>query len=177
MTLIVRTDGRPADLVPAIRRAVAEVEPGVAVASAAPFETFLAGPLAQPRLNALLLAVFADAAVMLAAVGLFGVMATTVRQRTRELGVRMALGATAAEVGRLVLRRGMTLAAAGTSLGLLGALASNRLLRAMLFDVSPTDVPTLGAVATALLGVAALASLVPARTSTRIDPVVALRTE
>lgn len=177
-TLAIRTSGgRPADLVPALRRAVSETASGAALASAAPFETFLAGPLAQPRLDALLLAVFAGAAVTLATVGLFGVMATMVRQRTRELGVRMALGATAADVGRLVLRRGVALAAAGTTLGLLGALAANHLLSAMLFEVSPTDAPTLGAVALALVGLAALASLVPARASTRIDPAIALRAE
>ena len=177
MTLAIRSEGRPADLVPAIRRAIGELEPGVALASAEPFETLLQEPLAQPRLNALLLVVFAGAAVTLAAVGLFGVMATMVRQRTRELGVRMALGATAADVGRLVLRRGMALAAAGTAVGLLGALVGNRLLSSMLFEVSPTDAPTLGVVALILLCVAALASLVPTRSSTRIDPVVALRAE
>jgi predicted permease len=175
--LAVRTSGPPADAVPALRRVLAEQAPGVALASAAPFETFLDVPLAQPRLNAMLLAVFAGAAVALAAVGLFGVMATLVRQRANELGVRMALGATAADVGRLVLRRGMTLAAAGTALGLLGALAANRLLGGMLFEVAPTDVPTLAAVALGLLGVAALASLAPARSSTRIEPAMALRAE
>ena len=177
MTLAIRTDGRSADVVPALRRAVGEVDPGVALASAAPFATLLEGPLAQPRLNALLLVGFAVAAVALAAVGLYAVMATMVRQRTRELGVRMALGATALAVGRLVLRRGVTLAAVGTALGLLGALAANRLLASMLFEVGPTDVPTLGVVAAGLLGVAALASLVPARSSARIEPGVALRAE
>jgi ABC-type antimicrobial peptide transport system permease subunit len=128
-------------------------------------------------MNALLLAVFAAAAVALAAVGLFGVLATMVRQRTRELGVRMALGASAAEVGRLVLRRGMTLAAAGTALGVLGALVANRLLGALLFEVSPTDAATLGAVAVVVLAVAALASVIPARSSSRVEPAVALRSE
>jgi predicted permease len=177
MTLAIRTEGLPADLVPTIRHTIGEMEPGVALASAAPFETLLQEPLAQPRLNALLLVVFAGAAVTLAAVGLFGVMATMVRQRTRELGVRMALGASAADVGRLVLRRGMALATVGTSLGLLGALVGNRLLSSMLFEVSPTDAATLGVVALILLCVAALASLIPTRSSTRIDPVVALRAE
>jgi putative ABC transport system permease protein len=176
-TLAIRTSGPSAELVPALRRVLAEAVPGVALASAVPFETYLERPLAQPRLNALLLAVFAGAALLLAAVGLFGVMATMVRQRTRELGVRMALGATAAAVARLVLRRGMALAAAGTALGLLGALAANRLLAAMLFDVSPSDAATLAAVAALLLVVAALASLLPARSSARIEPVVALREE
>jgi putative ABC transport system permease protein len=177
MTLAVRSNSRSADLVPAIRRVIRETEPGVELASAAPFAAFLEQPLAQPRLNALLLGVFAGASVVLAAVGLFGVMAAMVRQRTRELGVRMALGATAADVKRLVLKRGMTLAIAGTFLGVLGALAMNRLLAAMLFDVSPTDASTLGLATVVLLGVAALASFIPARSSTRIEPVVALQTE
>jgi predicted permease len=177
MTTIIRTDGAPADLVPALRRVVSESEPGVAVASAVPFEAFMEEPLAQPRLNALLLALFAGAAVTLAAVGLFAVMTTMVRQRTGELGVRMALGATAGDVGRMVLRRGMAVAATGVALGMLGALAANRALAALLFEVEPTDAATLGATAAALLVVAALASLIPARASTRIEPVVALKAE
>jgi putative ABC transport system permease protein len=176
-TLVVRADGRPADLVPAIRRAVGTVEPGVALASAASVETLLEGPLAQSRLNALLLSVFAAAALALAAVGLFGVMATMVRQRTRELGVRMALGATGRELRGLVMRRGLAIAAAGAAVGLLGALLANRLLAAMLYGVSPTDVATLAGVTALLLAVAVLASLAPARASTRVDPVRALRAE
>jgi putative ABC transport system permease protein len=177
MTLAIRAEGRPADLVPAIRRALAEVDPRVALASAAPFETLLDAQLVQPRLNALLLTVFALAAVTLAAVGLYGVMATMVRQRTHELGVRMALGATSWDVGRLVLGRGVVLALAGTLVGLLGAIAVNRLLAALLFDTAPTDASTLAAVAALLLGVATAASLLPARTSARIEPAAALRAE
>jgi putative ABC transport system permease protein len=177
MTLAVRTDARASNVIPIIRRVITETEPGVELVGAAPFTTFLEGPLAQPRLNAFLLAVFAGAAVILAAVGLFAIMAAMVRQRTRELGVRMALGATAANVERLVLRRGMTLAILGTSLGLVAALMSNRLLEAMIFEVSPTDATTLGLAAALLLGVAALASLLPARSSTRIDPLIALQAE
>jgi predicted permease len=176
-TLAIRTSGPTAAVVAALRRAIADMAPGVALASAAPFQTLLERPLAQPRLNALLLAAFALASVALAAVGLFAVMATMVRQRTRELGVRMALGATAADVARLVLRRGMALAAAGTLLGLLGALAANRLLAAMLYEVEPTDAATLAAVAALLLTVAAAASLVPARSGARIEPMAALRSD
>jgi predicted permease len=177
MTLAIRTSSSPAELVPAIRRAISESEPGVALASAAPFETFLGGPLAQPRLNALLLAVFAGAAVALAAVGLFGVMATMVRQRTRELGVRMALGATGRDLRRMVMRRGLAIATAGLVVGLFGALLANRLLVAMLYEIGPTDGVTLGVVVALLLSVAALASIIPARSSTGIDPVLALRAE
>ena len=177
MKLAIRTSGSPAELVPTIRRVIAETEPGVALASAAPFRTFLEGPLAQPRLNALLLGVFAGSAVVLAAVGLFGAMATMVRQRTRELGVRMALGATAPDLRRMVMGRGLAIAAAGSALGLVGALLANRLLSALLYEVAPTDLVTLAAVTGFLVGVAALASLVPAQSSTRIDAVIALRAE
>jgi predicted permease len=176
-TLAIRTSGPPAALVPAVRRAIGDAAPGVALASAAPFETFLEGPLAQPRLNALLLAVFAGAALTLAAVGLFGIMATMVRQRTRELGIRMALGATAPEVRRMVMRRGIAIAATGLAAGLGGALLSNRFLAAMLYQVSPTDPVTIAAVATVLVAVAALASAIPARSATRVDPVRALRAD
>lgn len=175
--LAIRTSGPPAEMVPAIRRAIDEVVPGVVLATAAPFETLLEAPLARPRLNALLLAVFAGAAVVLAAVGLFGVMATMVRQRTRELGIRMALGATARDLRRMVMRRGLTIASVGSAVGLLGALLANRLLAAMLYEVSPTDGVTLVAAIAILVGVAALASVVPARSSTRIDAVIALRTD
>jgi putative ABC transport system permease protein len=175
--LAIRTVGPPGDMVPTVRRVVEETAPGVALANAAPFETYLARPLAQPRLNALLLAVFATAAVTLAAIGLFGVMATMVRQRTHELGVRMALGATARDLRRMVMSRGLTIAAAGSVAGLLAALLANRLLASMLYEVSPTDGATLGAVTIALLVVAGLASLIPARSSTRIDAMIALRAD
>ena len=176
-TLAIRADAPVADVAAGLRRVLEEHAPGVALESVVPLTRFLEGPLAQPRLNALLLAVFATSAAALAAVGLFGVMALMVRQRTRELGVRMALGASTTDVGRLVLRRGMSLAAAGTALGLLGALAANRLLASLLFEVSPTDALTLALVALALLTVAAIASALPARSSTRIEPAVALRAE
>jgi putative ABC transport system permease protein len=177
MTIALRTNARASDLVPAMRRAIAGVEPGVALATASSFETLLEAPRAQPRLNALLLATFAVGALVLAAIGLFAVMATMVRQRTRELGLRMAIGATAGEVGGLVLRRGMGLAALGAALGLGGAIAANRLLASMLFEVSPTDAPTLAIVTAILMLVAGGASLIPARASTRIEPIIALRSD
>jgi putative ABC transport system permease protein len=177
-TLVVRTSAAPESVSPAISRLLDEgVAPGIALVSASPFADFMDGPLAQSRLNALLLAAFAAAALVLAAVGLFGVMATMVRQRTRELGVRMALGATSAEVARLVLRRGVSLAAIGTAAGLIGALGANRLLSALLYEVSPTDAATLATVATGLLVVAVLAIVLPARASARIAPAEALRSD
>ena len=177
LALAIRTSGAPDAQVPVIRRVISETEPGVALTSAASFETYLDGPLAQPRLNALLLAVFAGAAVVLAAVGLFGAMATMVRQRTRELGVRMALGANAGDLRRMVMGRGLAIAAVGSVLGLIGALLANRLLQGLLYDVSPTDLATLTAVTGFLIVVAAVACLIPARATTRIDPVVALKAE
>jgi predicted permease len=176
MTLAIRTKSAPADMVPAIRRAIGSIE-GLGLASADPFDTYLDKPLAQPRLNALLLAMFSCAAVALAAIGLFGSMATMVGQRTREFGVRMALGATGEELRWMVVRRGLTLATAGMVAGLFGALLANRLLMALLYQVTPTDPVTLAVVAILLFTVAALASLIPARSSTRIDPVQSLRAE
>ena len=177
MNLAIRTSGPPAELVRTIRRVIAETEPGVALASAAPFATYLEEPLAQPRLNALLLAVFAGAAVALAAVGLFGAMMTMVRQRTRELGVRVALGATGPDLRRMVIGRGLAVAAVGSVLGLAGALLTNRLLVAILYEVTPTDPGTLVTVAALLLVVGLVACFVPARQAMRVDPMAALRTE
>ena len=176
-TIAIRTTGDPADFIPTLRRAIGDADPSVAVSSAAPFTTLLGGPLAQPRLNAFLLVVFAAAGVVLAAIGLFGVMMTAVRQRVREIGVRLALGATPRDLERMVLRRGLAIAAVGLIAGIAGALMTNRLIRALLYDVSPSDALTLGAVAALLLAVAALASAIPARSTTRIDPVEALRLE
>jgi predicted permease len=177
LNLAIRTDRAPADVVQSLRLAIANGVPGVALANAAPFDTFLARPLEQPRLNAFLLSVFAGAAVMLAGIGLFGVMATMVKRRTRELGVRMALGAAASDLRLMVMRRGLTIALSGTVLGLAGAIAANHLLTAILYEVSATDAVTLVMVAGLLLAVAAIATAIPARASTRVNPLLALQHE
>jgi len=176
-TLLIRTAGSSADIVPALRRAIADAHAGVAVVSASSLETLLDAPRAEPRLNAIVLSLFAVAAVSLAAIGLFAIIATMVRQRTHELGIRMALGATAGDVRRLVMVRGLSLAVAGAGIGMASALATSRLLSALLFEISPTDAATLASVAALILAVAAFASLVPAQYSMRIDPVIALRSE
>jgi putative ABC transport system permease protein len=173
--LVIRTTGPPLTVVDELRRVIADTDAAVALAGAMPFASFLERPLAQPRLNALLLVIFGIAAVTVAAVGLFGVMMTMVRQRTRELGVRLALGATASDLRWLVLRRGLVIAAAGCLFGLAGALMTNRVLAALLYEVSPTDGTTLAVVTALLIAVAVFASLIPARSSSRIEPVVALR--
>jgi putative ABC transport system permease protein len=176
-TLAIGTAGRPAELASTLRRVIGETDPGVALAEATPFEAFIEGPLAQPRVNAFLLVVFAGAALALAAVGLFGVVVTMVRHRTQELGIRLALGAAPRDLRHMVMRRGLAIAAAGLVPGLVGAQLANRLLAALLYQVSPTDGVTLVVTAGLLLGVAGLASAIPAQFSTRVDPVSALRAE
>jgi len=129
------------------------------------------------RLSLVLLAVFAAVALTLAATGVYGVMAQVVGQRTREMGVRIAMGANRSDVLALVMRQGMTLVIAGVALGLVGSLALARVLRGQLFGVEPTDPTTFAIVVLVLLASAALATLVPALRATRVDPVVALRDE
>jgi len=137
----------------------------------------IAPQLVQPRLNALLLSAFAFAAVLLAAIGLYGIMASAVSQQTRELGVRLALGATPDRLRAMILRQALTVAAAGALAGLLAALAGSRLLTTMLFEVSPTDPVALLGACGLLLAVALVAAYVPARRATKVDPMVALRHE
>jgi predicted permease len=175
-TLAIRTTGSPANLVSVVRRIVS-ARPGIALANASPFNTYLAGPLAQPRLNAFLLALFGAAALVLAAIGVFGIMTTMVQQRTRELGIRMALGATAGIVVGIVMRRAFGIAVVGVVTGVAGALAANRLLASLLYETSPTDAAALATAGALLIGVAAVATFIPARTSARIDPAIALRAD
>jgi predicted permease len=174
-TLVVSTTGRPSPLVPAMRRVVAESAPGVAVAGATPFAAYVGGALAQPRMNALLLALFAGAAVALAAVGLFGVMATNVRLRAHELSLRLALGATPTRLRAAVLSHALAIACGGLALGLTASLATTRALRALFFGVSPTDPATLVMAGLMLLVVAVLAAYIPAARAQRMDPASALR--
>jgi predicted permease len=173
--LAIRTSGDPAAVIASIRAAVGQADPGVAVAGVAPFESFLTEPLAQPRVNALLLAIFAIAALVLSAVGLTSVMMTMVRQRTREFGIRIALGATATGLGRMVVARGLWIVGAGIVVGVVGAIGANRFLVSMLYDVSPTDSVTLLTAGAVLLATTGMASAIPARTASRLDPVDALR--
>ena len=128
-TLVVRTHGQLGVLLPAIRKAVQAVDPDAALVEARTMDQVIAPQLAQPRLNALLLSAFAFAAVLLAAIGLYGIMASAVSQQTRELGVRLALGATPHRLRAMIIRQALTVAGAGALAGLLGALAGSRLLR------------------------------------------------
>jgi predicted permease len=164
-------------LLPALRAAGREADPDVALWSPQTMDQILAEPLAQPRLGALLASSFGFAALVLAAIGLFGVMAALVRDRTREFGIRIALGATPAHVRMAVLRQAGLVVGVGTVVGLAAALATSRLATALLFGVSPTDPLALGGACLVLLGAAGAAAYLPARRATSIDPVHTLRAD
>ena len=154
---------------------VREIESTVAIPDLRPLDEWVAESAAQPRLTTTLAGAFAGAALFLTVVGIYGVISYTVSQRTQEIGVRIAIGARRTSVIGLVLREGMTWAAAGIALGLLGAWSMSRAFTSLLFDVSATDPFTFVLTALALTGAAALACTVPAVHATHIDPVIALR--
>jgi len=159
----------------AIRAAMAAVDGQQAIGAIRPLADLAAEPLARQRFAMLVFAVFAAAALALAAIGIYGVMAYAVARRTGEIGIRLALGARAGDVRRLILRDGARLFAIGLALGLLGAWLLTRSLVSLLYGVTPHDPPTLAAVAALLALVATLACLVPAQRATSVDPMVALR--
>ncbi|HEX2188842.1 MAG TPA: ABC transporter permease [Longimicrobiaceae bacterium] len=177
MEVVLRTGADPLALAPAVRREVAALDPALPVAGVRTLDALVEESVSARRFYLLLLGVFAAAALALAAVGVFGVMSYSVARRTREIGLRMALGAHAGRMQRMVLREALVLAALGIALGLAGALAATRLLRALLFQVGATDPATFLAVAAVLAAAALLASWLPARRATRVDPMVALRAE
>jgi len=174
--LLARTAGNPTAIWETLRRMVRDRDPNVPVKFST-LEENLAENVAAPRFRTLLLGIFAGLAVCLAMVGVYGVMAYAVGQRSNEIGLRMALGASQGDVLGLVLRQGLVYVALGLALGLAGAFAATRLLRSLLFEVKPTDPATYAAVAGLLAVVALAASYLPARRATRVDPVTALRQE
>jgi len=173
----VRTSRPLANMLPVLRASARDVSPALVVWKAQTMDQLLDAPLAQPRLSALLLSGFSLVALLLSGLGLYGVMAAGVRRQTREIGVRMALGALPHMIQRLVFAQVGGLVGVGVIAGLAGALATSRVLRSLLFDVSPTDPLTLAGVCVLLVAVATLAGYVPARRAARIDPVEALRAE
>jgi putative ABC transport system permease protein len=177
MTLVLRAAGDPLALVPALRGAVRALDADLPLFNLRRFEQLRDDSIAPQRLQTLLLGLFAVVALALAALGIYGMLAYSVSQRAREIGVRMALGAQARDVSRLVVIQGMRLASLGVALGLLAAFALTRLLETLLFGVSPTDPLTFGAVTLLLIGVALVACWIPARRATKVDPLVALRAE
>ena len=175
--LVVRTSSSAAGVVPAIRTLVGGVDPSVPVARIASMDDVMAGAIAQPQVYTSLLGGFAALALALAAVGLYGVVSYSVAQRTQEIGVRVALGATRGDVMLLILRQGATYSAAGTAIGILGAVAFARVLSTLAPDVLGADPWTFGAVTILLLIVAVAASYIPARRGAAVDPIAALRSE
>jgi ABC-type antimicrobial peptide transport system permease subunit len=164
-------------ILPSIRAIVSELDPDVPVANVRPMEAVVSASLARTSFTLLLLAVAAGMALVLSMVGLYGMIAYVVSQRRAEIGVRMALGARAGEVVRMVVGRSLLLAGGGIALGILLSLASVRVLRALLFEVSPTDPVTLAAVSVLLAVLAAAASWGPARRASRVDPMEVMRAE
>ena len=171
---VVRTEGEPRVLAPSIARAIRELDAGVAVSDVRTMGEVLSGSLSEPRFRATLLAFFAAAALLLASIGLYGVIAYAVTRRRYEIGVRIAMGATPSEILRLFLRGGMRLAAAGAGAGILGAIAATRMLGGLLYGVRPLDPATFAGAVAVLHLVALAATAVPARRAAATDPIQAL---
>ena len=177
MDIVVRTQGRPESVQPSARSRIHDIDPELPLSNVRTLEEYVYNNAAQPRLNAVLLVVFAGVALLIAAIGVYGVLAYSVNQRTREIGLRMALGAQPSGVLWWVAGQGMLVSVAGIALGLVGAYAFNRVLASLLFDIQPRDSLTFVTVAGLLAAVALTACLVPARRASRVDPIVALRDE
>jgi putative ABC transport system permease protein len=175
MAFAVRTEGAPAMLISTIRRELAAIDSEQPVYNMLPIETMIGDSIAKPRFHAWLILCFAALALALAVVGAYGVMSYSVGQRTQEIGIRMALGADRANVLRMILRQGATIALIGCVAGLAGAIACGRIIAGFLFQTAPTDPLVLAGICILLLAATMLASYLPARRATRIDPMAALR--
>jgi len=176
-TLHVRTAGDPGSVLSTVREQVQSLDHNLALTNLSTIGEILSQGLWAPRMGALLLGVFGGLALVLAVVGIYGVLSCSVSQRTQEVGIRMALGATRSQVLRLVVTQGMGLALVGVAVGLVGALGLTRLLASLLYGVKPTDLLTFLAVSVVLSSAALLATYIPALRATKVDPVVALRYE
>ena len=172
-----RTTGDPQRLISLARAKVRELDRDVPISNVNTMEQLVAQSVAQRRFGMFLVGIFAALALVLAMIGIYGVVSYSVAQRTNEIGVRMALGASATDVLKMVLKNGMTLALIGVGLGLAGAFAATRLMASLLFEVKPTDVATFAIVSVGLILVALLACYLPARRAMKVDPLVALRYE
>jgi len=175
--IFLRTSSDPASLSSAVLAAIRGIDPDLPISRVAPLPEIVSATVARPRFLTLLVAGFAAAALLLAALGIYGVISFGVAQRTREIGIRMALGADRGSVHRLVVSEGMLLAAWGLGLGVVAGLALARALRSVLFEIPAGDPPTLAAVAALLAGVALIACLIPARRAANLDPQAALRAD
>jgi putative ABC transport system permease protein len=177
LTLVVRADSNPLKLAAAVEGEVWAIDKNLPVSEVRSMEEVIAASIAQQRFNVLLLGIFASVALILAAVGIYGVMSYSVTQRTQEIGIRMALGAQTSDVLKMVVGQVMKLVAVGVGAGLIGAFLLTRLLSSLLYKVSATDPATFAVIALVLMSVALLACYLPARRATKVDPMVALRYE
>jgi putative ABC transport system permease protein len=177
MTVVLKASGDPNQLIAAVRQQVKTVDPDQPIYSIRTMDEIRAESVAPERLNLTLLSIFAGIALILAIVGIYGVMSYSVTQRTHEIGIRMAIGAQPRDVFRMVIGQGMMLALIGVGIGLVGAFGLTRLMTTMLFGVEPTDPATFAAIAVLLTGVALVACYIPGRRATRVDPVESLRYE
>jgi putative ABC transport system permease protein len=160
-----------------IEAAIHRVNPDQPLTHIKTMDQVFSDAVAQPRLELILLLVFGGIAALLAIIGIYGVVAYSVAQRTREIGIRVALGAQQTDVGPMVLREGAALAIAGTLIGTAGALAASRVMRKLLFETAPADPATLGFVVIVVIAVALVATVIPARRAAQVDPMTALRYE
>jgi putative ABC transport system permease protein len=176
-TVVLRTSAEPAALAPLLRSALREQDPQVPAGEIATMDTYLARSTSDRRFPMTLLTVFAGLAVVLAGIGIYGVLSYAVTQRTREIGIRVALGAGPEQVLVMVLRAGLGLTLLGVVLGVAGSAIATRALSHLLFGVMPTDPVTFVSVTALLVGIAFLATYLPARRAARVEPMVALRTE
>jgi putative ABC transport system permease protein len=177
ITLVVRTAGDPAAIISSVKTAIWSFDANLPITNVLVTDDVVAQANAQPRFETLLLSVFAVVALVLAAVGIYGVMSYTVARRTHEIGIRISLGAARADVLLLVIRQGLVLALAGSAVGIVSALMLARLMTKLLYGVAPTDPITFAGVAALLIAVALTACYVPARRAMRVDPMEALRHE
>ena len=177
MDVVVRADGSPESLLPVIRRRIHDLDANLALANVNTMDQLLSNSAAEPRLNTVLLAAFAGVALLIAAIGIYGVLAYSVNQRTREIGLRMALGATPRSVLQLIVGQGMRVVLIGVVIGLAGGLALGRAVSSLVFGVPVRDPATFTLVAVVLTAVALAACIIPARRAARVDPMVALREE
>src|SRR5207237_1862080 len=177
MIIVAKTEGDPRASIAAVQNEVKSLDKDLPTYNIKTLDEYVAASVAQPRFNTLLLAMFAGLALILTAIGLYGVMSYSVTQRTHEIGIRMALGARQPDVLKMVVRQGMTLTVVGIGAGLIGAYFLTRLMSSLLFSVSATDPITFTAIPVVIAGVAVGACFVPARRATKVDPMIALRSE
>lgn len=178
VSIVARTSvSNPAGITSAVRSELAAVDRNIPLVRVRVFEEYLTRALAQPRFNAMLLSIFAGTALLLTAIGIYGVMAYSVSQRTSEIGIRIALGAGKHSIFRLVVGQAMAIVAISLALGLIGAFAATRLLTSLLYGVGAADPMTFIGIVLLVSAVAFIAAWLPARRATRVDPIIALRAE